>query len=43
MTLHSLPAYMMDTMAYLMGKKPVMIRVVEKMHKAQKVITLMVA
>ena len=36
-TLHSAPAYMMDTIAYVMGKKPVMKRVVEKMHKAQKV------
>ena len=27
----------MDSMAYLMGKKQVMVRVVEKMHKAQKV------
>ena len=36
MTLHSLSAYLMDTMAYMMGKKPVMMKVVEKMHKAQK-------
>ena len=36
-TLHSLPAYLMDTVAYMMGKKPVMMKVVEKMHKAQKV------
>ena len=37
MTLHSLLAYLMDTVAYMMGKKPVMMRVVEKMNKAQKV------
>jgi len=37
-TFHSLPAYLMDTASYLMGKKPVMVRVVEKMHKAQKAI-----
>ena len=37
MTLHSLPAYLMDTVAYLMGKEQVMMKVVEKMHKAQKV------
>ena len=34
---HSVPAYMMDMLAYLLGKKPVMVTVVNKMHKAQKV------
>ena len=34
---HSVPAYMMDMVSYLVGKKPVMVRVVDKMHKAQKV------
>merc|ERR1719420_2735743 len=32
----SLPAYMIDSVSYLLGKKPVMINTVEKMHKAQK-------
>jgi len=37
-TLHTTPAYLADSLAYLMGKQPVMRRVVEKMHKAQKAI-----
>jgi len=35
---HSVPAYMMDMVSYLVGKKPVMVKVVHKMHKAQKAI-----
>eukprot|EP00092_Neocalanus_flemingeri_P036689 GFUD01039944.1.p1 GENE.GFUD01039944.1~~GFUD01039944.1.p1 ORF type:complete len:515 (+),score=130.04 GFUD01039944.1:51-1547(+) len=36
--LHSAPAYLMDTVACVMGKKQVMMRLVEKMHKAQKAV-----
>ena len=40
---HSIPAYMMDMISYLLGKKPVMVTVVNKMHRAQKVIPTILA
>ena len=36
-TLHNLPAYLVDLFSVLSGRKPVMTRIVKKMHKAQKV------
>jgi len=37
-TQHTAPAYLVDCLSYLSGKKPVMRRVVEKMHKATGVV-----
>ena len=33
----SVPAYLMDILSYMVGRKAVMVNTVEKMHKAQKV------
>ena len=35
--LHTIPAFIIDLVSCLTGKKPVMRRVVQKMHKAEKV------
>jgi len=37
-TQHTAPAYMMDTVASLIGQKPIMRRAVEKMHKALRTV-----
>jgi len=36
--LHTIPAYIADGLSVLVGKKPVMRTIVQKMHKAQKVV-----